>query len=329
MKAFLPRERLVPLLTRLNSRLEVVAPILVEGTPVFASWKGQPLALEENPIMPPLEFLLPQREVLFRYIQDCGRYTFEEIESKPRLIFAVRPCDLRAVTILDRIFGSKPEDRLYLDKRRSVILVGYNCLHPGQDCFCSSLGSGPECGDLNDLQLTEIRDGYLVESGSAAGVLIMKEYPEFFLEAQESHLSEKRALLKKAQEALKADLERSPIRIKEAIKGADWDLLGRKCLNCGSCAFICPVCHCFSILDRGVPDGERMRCRDCCLLSGFSRMTSGANPRISQGERMQNWYRDKFEYIPEKTGLLGCVGCGRCSRVCMAEMDRWNLEVKR
>ena len=329
MRALLPRESLVPLLEKLNSRMEVVAPILVEGTPVFASWKGQPLALEENPIMPPLEFLLPQREVLFRYIQDSGRYTFEEVQARPRLIFAIRPCDLRAVAVLDRIFGSKPMDHAYVDKRRSVILVGYNCLSPQQGCFCSALETGPECSDHNDLQLTELKDGYLVESGSAAGVLIMKEHPEFFLEAHESHLSEKSALMKKAKEAMKANEGRSAAKIRELIKGADWNALGRECLNCGSCTFICPVCHCFSILDRGVPDGERMRCRDSCLLSGFSRMTSGSNPRISQGERLQNWYRDKFEYIPENTGLLGCVGCGRCSRVCLAEMDRWSLEVKR
>jgi ferredoxin len=72
-----------------------------------------------------------------------------------------------------------------------------------------------------------------------------------------------------------------------------------------------------------------VRCRDTCLLSGFSRMAGGANPRISQGERLHNWYLDKFAYIPQKTGLAGCVGCGRCSRVCLAEMDRWSLEVKR
>jgi len=44
---------------------------------------------------------------------------------------------------------------------------------------------------------------------------------------------------------------------------------------------------------------------------------------------MKNWYLDKFEYIPQRTGLLGCVGCGRCSKVCLAEMDRWSLEARR
>ena len=115
----------------------------------------------------------------------------------------------------------------------------------------------------------------------------------------------------------------------DIILAADWETLGRECLSCGGCTFVCPVCHCFNIVDLGIPDGERVRCRDTCILSGFSRMTSGANPRRTPGERMHNWYLDKFEYIPQKTGLPGCVGCGRCTRVCLAEIDRWKLEAVR
>ncbi len=326
--AFLPQERLVPLLTSLSDLMDVVAPVSVEGVPVFASWSGQPLALKDNPMLPPQEFFLPQRDVLFRYIQDSGRYSFEETASKPRLIFGIRPCDLRALAVLDRIFGSDPPDQSYFDKRRSTVLVALNCNQPGLECFCDRLGFGPECSDAHDLQLTEIDKGYLVESGSPAGILILKEHPELFLDASHSHLQEKGQMLGRAREALSSRAGRSLPEIKEAIKKADWSVLGRLCLNCGSCTFVCPICHCFTIQDYGVPDGERIRCRDTCLLSGFSRMAGGANPRSSQGDRMQNWYLDKFEYIPQRTGLPGCVGCGRCSRVCLAEMDRWSLEIK-
>ncbi|VVB69563.1 Sulfhydrogenase 2 subunit beta [uncultured archaeon] len=327
--AFLPQERLARLLGLLSDLMDVVAPILIEGVPVFASWSGQPLALKDNPLQPPQEFFLPQREVLFRYIQDSGSYSFEEAAGKPRLIFGIRPCDLRALTVLDRIFGSDPVDQFYFDKRRSTVLVALNCTQPGLDCFCDRLGFGPECSEPPDLQLTEMDKGYLVQTGSPAGILILREHPEFFLEASKSHLQEIGKLLARAREAMKSRSGRSLPDIKEAIKKADWSALGRVCLNCGSCTFVCPVCHCFTIQDLGIPDGERMRCRDTCLLSGFSRMAGGANPRSSQGDRMQNWYQDKFEYIPQRTGLLGCVGCGRCSRVCLAEMDRWSLEVKR
>ena len=329
MRVFLPGDSVPSLLTCLASRMEVIAPVEVSGAPVFASWSGQPLALAENPLISPVEFFLPMKEVLFRYEQDCGRYTFKETSARPRMIFGIRPCDIAALKVLDRIFGSDPADHPYFDKRRSTVLVALNCINPSDGCFCSAFGSGPDCGAGFDLALTEIGSGYLVETGSPAGVLILREHPQFFLEASVSQLLEKGDIMKRTKEGMDAKNTHTIAQIKEAIERADWKALGRECLNCGSCTFVCPVCHCFTIVDRGVPDGERMRCRDTCLLSGFSRMAGGGNPRTLHGERLQNWYRDKFEYIPQNTGLLGCVGCGRCARACLAEMDRWSLKVKR
>jgi sulfhydrogenase subunit beta (sulfur reductase) len=331
MIAILPKENLIPFLARLSEKMEVIAPVDEAGEPVFITWRGQALSLEKSPLIPPIESLLPLREVLFRYIQESGSYTFEETSPKTRLIFGMRPCDLRAVAVLDKIFGSEPKDGAYFDKRRWTILVALNCTSPGEGCFCSQLGSGPGAVDGFDLLLTELDEGYLAEIGSPAGMLILKDCSYLLEEADDSHLSAKRRLLVDAERSLdsQAGQGRSLRQMRQAIKDADWEALGRLCFSCGGCTFVCPICHCFNILDLGVPDGERVRCRDTCILSGFSRMAGGANPRRSPGERMRNWYLDKFEYIPKKTGLAGCVGCGRCSRTCLAEIDRFKLEEKR
>jgi sulfhydrogenase subunit beta (sulfur reductase) len=331
MIAILPKENLIPFLARLSEKMEVIAPVDEAGEPVFITWRGQALSLEKSPLIPPIESLLPLREVLFRYIQESGSYTFEETSPKTRLIFGMRPCDLRAVAVLDKIFGSEPKDGAYFDKRRWTILVALNCTSPGEGCFCSQLGSGPGAVDGFDLLLTELDEGYLAEIGSPAGMLILKDCSYLLEEADDSHLSAKRRLLVDAERSLdsQAGQGRSLRQMRQAIKDADWEALGRLCFSCGGCTFVCPICHCFNILDLGVPDGERVRCRDTCILSGFSRMAGGANPRRSPGERMRNWYLDKFEYIPKKTGLAGCVGCGRCSRTCLAEIDRFKLEAKR
>lgn len=328
MIAFLPKDDLVALLSTLVGKLEVIAPVMAGGEPVFSTWRGQNLALDRNSLSPPTEFLVPQRETLFKYIQYSGRYTFEEPQPRPRMLLGIRPCDLKAVSVLDKIFGSEPKDNLYFDRRRSTILAVLNCTHPCNECSCAKFGSGPECVEGYDLLLTELSQGYLVETGSPAGMLLLREYSQLFKAPERSHISEKRRLLKAARDEIESR-QGGPEETREAIKRADWAALGRQCLNCGGCTFVCPICHCFNIIDRGVPDGERIRCRDSCILSGFSRMTSGVNPRRSQGERMQNWFLDKFEYIPEKTGMIGCVGCGRCSRVCLAEIDRHRLEVRR
>lgn len=328
MKAILSKTALIPFLTKISTKLEVVAPVKVEGMPVFCTWTGQPLALDENPLYPPTEFLLPQRERLFRYIQESGRYTFEDEQALPRLIFGVRPCDLRAATILDRIFGADPRDDHYFRRRRSTLIAAVNCPVPCDGGLCAQFGSGPEASDEYDLLITDIGPSYLIETGSPAGILILKDQSEFFDPATDAHLAEKRRIMKVSSEEISSRSDISLQRMNDRLKGTDWESLGARCLNCGGCTFVCPVCHCFNIVDLGVPDGERIRCRDTCILSGFSRMTSGVNPRKTPGERMHNWYLDKFEYIPKKTGLAGCVGCGRCKRVCLGQIDRWTLEAK-
>lgn len=322
----LRREDLVPLLEELAETLEVVAPVQVEGEAAFATWRGGALALDgDNPLASPMEFFLPKKEVLFRYVQYSGRYTFSEDPPRARLIFGMRPCDLRALKVIDGIFGADLPDIPYAGRRRSTIIVALNCTSPGEGCFCRSMGSGPGAEGGYDLLLTDLGRGYLVEPGSPAGVYILRAHQRHFEEADPEDQRDKERLLALAgEEIIKRGPSLNPEKIREAIDGVDWEEAGRRCLACGGCSLVCPVCHCFSVLDQGVPDGERLRCRDTCILSGFSRMTSGANPRPGLGERLRHWYLDKFVYIPEKTGLFGCVGCGRCTRVCLGEVDRWS-----
>jgi len=61
MIALLPRNMLIPFLSKISQKMEVIAPVLIQGTPAFCTWTGQDLALEENPLHPPTEFLLPQK----------------------------------------------------------------------------------------------------------------------------------------------------------------------------------------------------------------------------------------------------------------------------
>ena len=122
----------MPLLEALSRQMEVIAPVATEAGPVYATWQGQPLDLKTKPLSPPTEFLLPHKEVLFRYVQESGRYTFKEDEIPPRLLFAIRPCDLHAIAVLDRIFGQQPLDQAYFRRRRATALVVQNCISSGE-----------------------------------------------------------------------------------------------------------------------------------------------------------------------------------------------------
>ncbi|NMC09601.1 MAG: hypothetical protein GYA39_01265 [Methanothrix sp.] len=325
MKAFLPKHKLPLLLEALRGQMEVIAPVSTDAGPAFVTWQGQPIDLMGKPLSPVTEFLLPHKEALFTYVQEAGRYTFKEEMIPSRLLFGIRPCDLHAIALLDRIFGREPPDQAYFRRRRATALVVQNCTSPGKECFCVGLEAGPEAKDPCDLQLTDIGDGFLCQAETPVGILILNAGRVLLQPALPEHFQEKTKLLQEARRAMPRD--RSCSQIRQAMQRADWEALGRECLSCGGCSFVCPVCHCFNILDLGVPDGQRLRCRDSCILSGFSRLTGGANPRRTPGQRLRHWYQEKFEDIPQITGLTGCVGCGRCHLTCPAAINRVDLSV--
>ena len=98
-----------------------------------------------------------------------------------------------------------------------------------------------------------------------------------------------------------------------------------RCIGCGTCAYVCPTCGCFDIQD--LFDGKRgMRKRswDSCGFDLFTLHASGHNPRSVQSQRWRQRIMHKFQYMFEKDNVIGCVGCGRCSRSCSVNMNLKN-----
>jgi formate hydrogenlyase subunit 6/NADH:ubiquinone oxidoreductase subunit I len=67
--------------------------------------------------------------------------------------------------------------------------------------------------------------------------------------------------------------------------------------------------------------GDRVKNWDGCQFKMFTMHTSGHNPRATQGMRWRQRIMHKFKYYVEKFESTLCVGCGRCSRVCPADMN--------
>jgi ferredoxin len=102
-----------------------------------------------------------------------------------------------------------------------------------------------------------------------------------------------------------------------------WKLIALRCHGCGACAFVCPACHCFDIVDEpeGVDRGTRRRSWDACQPALFTLHGSGHNPRKDQTARFRQRIMHKFNIYPARFGEVLCTGCGRCVRVCTAGMD--------
>jgi len=281
-------------------------------------------ALDGPALMPsPKEYLLPQMEQLFCYSEEGIE---EALNKRPRVLFGIRPCDLSAIRILDTFYLGKTKDAYYEARRSRTVLIAIACNRPDPTCFCLGLGTGPFLKSGFDLQLTDLGDRFLVETGSETGVSLVTAYPHIFTEPKPTDnddLYETR-LASQSQFEKRVNLEQVRKRIQAgAISDAFWESVAVRCFECGGCVYNCPVCTCFNVIDRAVSSeaGKRVRLWDTCMFKGFTRTAGGVIPAEAKINRTKRWFHHKLIHWPEQFGAFGCVGCGRCAISCPGTID--------
>lgn len=69
-------------------------------------------------------------------------------------------------------------DPYYDSLRNNSLIIALNCIYPDDNCFCASIGTGPDVKEGYDLLITELREAIVLESGSLAGDRIKKALPQ-------------------------------------------------------------------------------------------------------------------------------------------------------
>jgi ferredoxin len=325
------KDKMASFLDKLIGQFQVFAPVRAEEGYLFREIRsGDEARLDfYNTLRVPKEFFFPQSETLMEYEGPMQHpkvtSTMKEVERK-RLLFGIRPCDLRSFLILDRLFINPDYvDNYYKDKRDNTLVVSYGCNTPLQTCFCTSLGFGPFEGEGADLFMTDLGDAYLLEPLTEAGEPMVADLEDAPAEA----LEKKEKLAAEAAEFVDGEV---PTDLAEKLKGMFddpvWRRLSEKCLGCGACAYLCPTCHCFDIQDEVVDNkGKRVRNWDSCMFPIFTYHGSGHQPRDQNFQRMRQRLLHKFQYYVENFDVVACVGCGRCILNCPVNMDiRENLK---
>ena len=280
-----------------------------------------------NTVRSAKDFFFPQTENLMDFKVE-GK-TIEVIDTRKEcedfVVFGIRACDVRSLTVLDRVFLAEPADTYYKNRREHGTLVSVACNKPVETCFCHTFGidaSDPE-GDVVCWQTAE---ALYMDAKTEKGEKLLKQLESLTEETDGKEAQEQKEVIGKRLEklplaALSADAFGAG-KTEEFFDAPEWKELSQSCLGCGTCTFVCPTCQCYDIKDFNTGHGvKRFRCWDSCMYSEFTKMSAG-QPRLTQLERFRQRFMHKLVYYPTNNdGLFSCVGCGRCMAKCPIQMN--------
>ena len=316
----LPKDQLLKTIQKWMKKYEVIAPKQdKQGLSYQTLEKADEAVLNhwENTTFPPKATLLPQSETLFTC--QFGRYRAPEFKGKARILLGLRPCDARALWLLDHVFMAKGEEDIYwANRREQTLVISMGCDAPPATCFCTAVGGHPFNKQGSDVQITEINDAYILEGISKAGESLIADLPE----TDAKLVKEVKVLQKASAEGMQKpfDTEGLHDHLYAIFKDEFWHEISQSCLGCGVCTYLCPTCYCFDIVDE-VQRSERVRNWDTCMFRIYSLEASGHNPRPTKAERTRQRVMHKFAYWVDSINEIGCTGCGRCVVNCPVNID--------
>ncbi len=251
--------------------------------------------------------------------------------DRPLALFGVRPCDLAAIGVQDRVLMNGPHvDGIYAARREGAFLVVVECTRPGATCFCASMGTGPGLDDAAgsvDVVLTELidaeRHGFVARAASERGLALLDALGG--RPASEDERSERASRVEDAGRSMERSLDSEAARtaLAQGHELALFAEVAERCLACANCTLVCPTCFCTTVVDTTDLEGrvaERSRDWDSCFGLEFSYL-HGGSVRQSVSARYRQWLTHKLSSWFDQFGTSGCVGCGRCIAWCPVGID--------
>jgi sulfhydrogenase subunit beta (sulfur reductase) len=277
-------------------------------------------------ILPPKKYFLPPTETLLQFKTGPSPEAEEVVEGNPFILFGVHPYDLKAISQMDRIFASGIRDPNYLKRREAAILIGIDPVKVSPRAFWADMEAATVSNGF-DLMLTDIGEGYTVETGTEQGEYLLSHYgkarpatKENVRKRLEKHTEVSRLCEKRGLSFPRREI---PQLLERSFEKFIWEEKSSKCLSCGTCNLVCPTCYCFDVYDDMALDlvhGERRRRWDGCLLEDFAAVATGENFRETRAARYRHRFFRKGLYLYSVLDDLACVGCGRCSSSCLPDI---------
>ncbi len=272
-------------------------------------------------MIPPKKFFISPSETIFTFNKEKEEYYEIQAMDDPIVLFGVHPCDLNALNLLAKVYLESFTDKYYNERRENTTIIGISCT-PDDHCFCKSTGTD-YAKDGFELFLHDIGDRYLVRVGSLKGYRLLEENSSLFTDVTEEDIELYKMAENERLGSFTKNLEMSGLQemLDLNYDSPVWAEYGEKCLSCGSCNLVCPRCRCYDVqdyVDLNLNTGERIRTWYSCMLQEHGLVAGGHNFRATSKERLRNRINCKGSL---KEDMPNCVGCGRCTTYCPAEID--------
>jgi formate hydrogenlyase subunit 6/NADH:ubiquinone oxidoreductase subunit I len=269
------------------------------------------------------EFFFPENDTLFYFKKDIDGITISDVKipDNKYVIFGAKPCDAASVPVLSKVFNWDYHDEFYNRRVENTVIIGLACQYKDDFCFCTSVGMSPDSTKGSDIFLTPLNNNeYLLQVITEKGKNFCSRFPAVLQSPvnEEFNPAANRESIDK-----KFDYETVKRWLDNHFNDEYWNKPGELCLGCARCAYACPTCHCFDIVDESCSFscGKRVKNWDSCQFGLFTKHASGHNPRNSQDKRYRQRVMHKFKYYNDRFGEILCTGCGRCSRGCPVSIN--------
>lgn len=277
-------------------------------------------------ILPPKKEFFPTCQTLVTF--DGNKFK-GNVNPEEKILFGVHFYDVKALDATDHLFNENNTDVNYMAHREKATVVASNIQAISPRGFWGSVGTDVKPKG-HDAFLTKVNGGYVFETLTKKGDALTKMGK--FGKASSDQVNEAQKVnddvMSKCSQKLDHDTNTIAKKVRDQFSNKElWANLSEDCFSCGSCNTTCPTCYCFDVQDKWNLDqktGSRMRYWDACLTEEFSKVSLGAgateNFREERGERFRHRVMRKAAYLNEKLGGPACVGCGRCSTACTADI---------
>uniref|UniRef100_Q3AQA4 Hydrogenase/sulfur reductase, beta subunit n=1 Tax=Chlorobium chlorochromatii (strain CaD3) TaxID=340177 RepID=Q3AQA4_CHLCH len=269
-------------------------------------------------------FFLPFREELSHFTFH-GKEWDQHIayETNPIVLIGLRACDISALNILDEVLlHSHFPSPYYLARRKNSFVIGMDHL-PLPDCFCKSMNHHVVTSGFN-LFCSDIGDDYYLAINSSKAFNYLKSFetrePTY---DDNCRLTERRKLIQRSFQT-EIDVTALPSILDIEFDSPVWEKWGSKCLNCGTCAMVCPSCYCYALsetFDLDLQGAKREKQLYSCNLVDFAAVAGGHNFRPKNGDRLKYRYYHQHRGFAENGNQQICVGCNRCGRACLSGIN--------